>query len=578
VEQSKILNQKWLKASVLGCLWASSEIVLGSFLHNLRIPFSGSILTAIGIILLISVSYLWNERGLFWRSGLVCALMKAISPSAVIWGPMIAIFSEAILMEISVRILGRNILGFVVAGMLAMSWNIFHKTMNFIIFYGFNIVELYKNLTKYALKQLNIHSENVWLPILVLFTIYLILGLFSAILGIYIGKKAKKNPLEIEGISFKKVAEIQSKTSTEKFNYSVYWLGFNIVAIISFLFILNISNWIYWTIFGATLITIWAIRYNKALKPLKKPKFWISFVIITMLTSFLFAKFQKLENGMYDGLMIGLEMNFRAVIMIIGFSTLGKEFSSPFIRRFFMKSKFKQLLLALEVAFETLPFVVANLPSFKDIFKRPISIFLQLISQADFWLEKLTIRMAEKPQIIIITGKTGEGKSTLLNQIIEDLKNKNIHISGFISLSVLSDNQRVGYDLIDLNSNSKTELSRTFEIQNSIKIGKFYFQKSGIEFGKNALTIESTLNSQLICIDEVGPWELDNKGWASSINNLLLHSKTPMILIVRERLVNEVIENWNLKNYKVFNVAESECEDVVEYYLECNRRTVIGKR
>jgi len=46
---------------------------------------------------------------------------------------------------------------------------------------------------------------------------------------------------------------------------------------------------------------------------------------------------------------------------------------------------------------------------------------------------------------------------------------------------------------------------------------------------------------------------------------LLLNSKNPMILIVRERLVNDVIENWNLKNYKVFNVAENKCDEVVKY-------------
>ena len=90
--QNKVLSDIWLKASVLGCLWASSEIVLGSFLHNLQVPFSSNFLTGIGIILLISVSYIWKDKGLFWRSGLICALMKSVSPSAVIFGPMIAIF------------------------------------------------------------------------------------------------------------------------------------------------------------------------------------------------------------------------------------------------------------------------------------------------------------------------------------------------------------------------------------------------------------------------------------------------------------------------------------------------------
>ncbi len=557
---SSKINQKWLKASVLGCLWASSEIVLGSFLHNLRIPFSGSILTAIGIILLISVSYIWDERGLFWRSGLVCALMKAISPSAIIWGPMIAIFSEAILMEFSVRLLGRNILGFTIAGMLAMSWNLFHKILNYIVLYGFNIVELFKDISKYALKQLNYQTQNIWFPVFVLLAIFMIFGLLSAIIGIYIGKKVKNNPAQIEGISFKKVAEIQKKKDVLKFSYSISWLFSSIVGMIVFLLMINTLSWVYWTVFGGILITVWTIRYHKALKPLQKPKFWISFVLITMLTSFLFLKLQNNEKGFYEGMLIGLEMNFRAAIMIIGFTVIGKEFSNPRIGLFLRKTSFQQLFLSLEVAFETLPFVVANLPSFKDIFKRPISIIYQLISQAEFWLEKLTIRLADKPYIFIITGNTGDGKSTLLGNVVKELKSKNLKISGFVSSSVIQENQRIGYDLYDLNSNLKIELSRTHEMDNSVKIGKFYFKKTGIDFGKNALSIQSTNNSQLICIDEVGPWEVDNKGWASCINNLLLNSKTPMIWIVRESLVEDVLENWNLQNHKIFNVNDQKIE------------------
>jgi hypothetical protein len=88
------LSDKWIKASIIGTLWAASEIVLGSFLHNLKVPFSGNVLTAIGLVILISVSYIWTEKGLFWRAGLICAIMKTMSPSAVIFGPMIAIMSE----------------------------------------------------------------------------------------------------------------------------------------------------------------------------------------------------------------------------------------------------------------------------------------------------------------------------------------------------------------------------------------------------------------------------------------------------------------------------------------------------
>lgn len=104
---SKPLKEIWLKASVLGSIWASIEILLGSFLHNLKIPFSGMILSLIGVWLIISFLQVWKERGLVWRAGIICALMKSISPSAIILGPMIGIFTEALLIEFFIFVLGK---------------------------------------------------------------------------------------------------------------------------------------------------------------------------------------------------------------------------------------------------------------------------------------------------------------------------------------------------------------------------------------------------------------------------------------------------------------------------------------
>jgi len=144
----------------LGSLWAASEIVLGSFLHNLKIPFRSNILTAIAIMLLIAVSKCWKDKGLYWRSGLVCALMKSISPSAIIFGPMMAIFMEGLLMEIAIRIFKHNLFGFMIAGTLAMSWNLLQFLLNHLIFYGYQIFDLYKSSIQYIEKQIHLYTVS----------------------------------------------------------------------------------------------------------------------------------------------------------------------------------------------------------------------------------------------------------------------------------------------------------------------------------------------------------------------------------------------------------------------------------
>ena len=154
----KHLKNIWLKASVLGCLWASSEIVIGSFLHNLRVPFCGNILTGIGIIIMVSIGQLWTERGLFWRAGLVCALMKSISPSAVIFGPMLAIFCEALLMELS------TLPCYIIAFLIERTGDVVESdsTLSLVINYGTNIIRFYEEPAALFQNNWVVVSDNYW--------------------------------------------------------------------------------------------------------------------------------------------------------------------------------------------------------------------------------------------------------------------------------------------------------------------------------------------------------------------------------------------------------------------------------
>ena len=149
-------NDIWLKASVVGGLWASMEIIVGSFLHNTRLPFAGSILAFAGTILLIGFYQLWPQRGLIIRAGLITAIMKSVSPSAIILGPMTGIITEAALIELVIILLGNNFPSVAFAGVLSLSSALFHKIISVIILYGFNVITIYVNVINFALKQFDI--------------------------------------------------------------------------------------------------------------------------------------------------------------------------------------------------------------------------------------------------------------------------------------------------------------------------------------------------------------------------------------------------------------------------------------
>ncbi|MCX6272371.1 MAG: hypothetical protein NTU44_14390 [Bacteroidetes bacterium] len=561
-----VLNEKWIKASIIGTIWAASEIVLGSFLHNLKIPFSGNILTAIGLIILISVSYIWRERGLYWRAGLICAVMKTISPSAVIFGPMIAIFTEAALLELSVRLFGKTIFGYIIGAILAMSWNLFQRILNFIIFYGFNIVQLYSNLIKFAKKSLNIHTNLLWTPILLLLLVYCTMGFFSAIIGIKIGRKLLIQPFENKLVVQDKMLIGEQSSAKPAFRHSIIWLFTDVMIIIVSMVMLNVSSGLVWSLFIAVSVTIWSFRYKRALRQLSKPRFWLFFVSITMLTAFLFSRFQPGVNSIGQGLIIGIQMNFRAVIIIVGFSVLGTELYNPKIREFFLKTSFKQLPLALELSFESLPSMIAYIPDIKKVAKNPVGVIYQVVSQAEYRLAEIRKKFAQK--VFVISGAVGQGKTTMVRNVIDNLRKQKITVGGFFSPGIIEGDTTIGYDIVDIERQQRVIFLRQNVDPGLNKIGKFCIYPDGLEVGINAIIPARNIKNEIVVIDEVGKLELENEGWADGIEKLLKDPNYHLILTVRDTFAEQVKNKWNSVEFMFFDITSLNALEISNQILK----------
>jgi nucleoside-triphosphatase THEP1 len=562
------LSEKWIKASIAGTIWAASEIVLGSFLHNLRIPFSGNILTAIAIIILISLSYLWTEKGLFWRAGLICAVLKTMSPSAVIFGPMLAIFTESLLLEIFTRLLGRTMAGYIAGSIFAMSWNLFQKIGNYIIFYGSDIIVVYTNLLKIAQKQLDIKSDLVWLPIILLLAVYSLFGMLAAIIGIMTGKKLLKQPAESDTGEFPGEALKTDKKLEQNFNYSIWWLSINIILIILSLVLLNTTIWPVWSSAILVFVVIWSVRYRRALRQLAKPKFWLFFVFITLVTAIVFAKVSPGESMFMAGLMTGIQMNFRAVIILAGFSALGTELYNPVIRNFFLKTSFKNLPLALELSAGSLPLFIASVPDFKSLLRNPVSAFYRVISQADRRLTEIKGNFNKAKNVIILTGSASQGKTTCARILCDVLKENNIAVTGILSDKIRKDSRVTGYNLVNIETGeSKVFLSEDAECGTE-KIGRFTICPEGLAMGINILNSFESGELKLVVIDEVGRLELNNRGWSDSVGRLLQNPQNIILITVRDIFVSDIIKKWNLREALILKVSEFDHKEIVIPVLE----------
>jgi nucleoside-triphosphatase THEP1 len=557
MESGKILNDKWIKASIIGTIWAASEIVLGSFLHNLKVPFAGNLLTAIGIIILVSISYIWKEKGLFWRAGVICALMKTISPSAVIFGPMIAIFSESVLLELSSRLFGRTIVGYLLGSMLAMSWNLFQRIINYIIFYGFDIVGLYTSLLKYTEKQFSIPIDMVWAPIILLLIIYCLMGILAAIIGIRVGRRLPERSVT-ESQPVKKASLHAEKKRDNNFNYSLAWLVMDILLVPASLILINSTRFVIWIMPIVIVAVVWSLRYKRAFKQLLKPKFWIFFVVITMLTAFIFTRVSPGSNSLIDGLMLGVQMNFRAVIVIMGFAVLGTELYNPVIRNFFLKTSFRQLPVALELSFESLPSMIASIPDFKTVARNPGMVFYSILSQTEARLEEIKNELKRQNHVFIVTGATESGKTTTIKGVEKILAANDINVSGIISERIVEDGITKGYILVNIKTGERIPFLNVEGANTGEHIGRVIINEDGLAEGRRILAEAASSDCRVIIIDEIGRLELKDGGWADELSMIVSSTDKHLVITARDTITDEVISRFNLKRHTIIALKEND--------------------
>jgi nucleoside-triphosphatase THEP1 len=560
----KPLSQTWLKASVIGSIWASIEIILGSFLHNLKIPLSGMILSFISVWLLISFLQLWKENGIILRAGIICALMKSISPSALILGPMIGIITEAILIELFIFIFGKNLFGYMIGGAFAVLATLIHKLVSLLILYGFNFIKILSDLYLFAVKQIDLKELTPASLIFLITLVYIIIGMVGAITGY------------ITGLRYLKTKNLFSRHTDTVFNfrnplleepldqsYSIIFLLINVFSIVVILFLMNFSYFIAAIISSIIYIGFCILKYKNSLKRLKKISFWISFIIITFAAAFLWNGFSHGAFFSIEGLIIGLKMNARAIIIVIGFSSISVELKNPVIKSVLYHRGFENLYQSLSLAFSALPFFLSNLSkpgkNENSISKKSLS---GILNRAEMLFRLFEKENQIKPEIVIITGDIHQGKTTFSQEIVKNLLERKIRIAGFFSIGIDENGRRSGFILTDIESSKQIELCSEKKDEKRLQLGKYYFNQDAILFGNKILESNNVVDKQLIIIDEVGHLELNGQGWSGAMDKITTSSKIPQLWVVRKSLVQRITRRWNIGNAYIFDITESSIQEV----------------
>jgi len=561
----KPLSDTWLKAAVIGSLWASVEIIAGSFLHNLRIPFSGTLLSCFSVFLIIAFLQLWGDAGIIWRAGLVCALMKSLSPSAVIIGPMIGIMSEAVIIWIFIILFGKNLFSYMLGGAVAVASALLHKFASLLILYGFNLVKIVEGIYQYTVKLLRIETPDPVLLIGLIIVLYMMLGIIAAIMGYFAGKKHKiisdLSP-ENSGVELKSRSELFTHSGKKK--YSLLLLFSHLVLIIACLWSLNTADYFVSIPLCSLYIVACFLWYRESMRFLRKTGLWIQFVLITMIAAFLLEGYSSGDFFNVQGFIVGLKMNIRAFIILTGFSAISVELKNPLVRTVLYKRGFASLYPSLNLAFSALPDITAKLPKTVEFFKNPNILLSYLFSVSIELLSRFKTEMARRPSLIIISGEVGQGKTTYVTQLLSNLRENGLKAGGFLSPGIFMNNRKEGFLLNDIQSGRSFHLSSRTPGEGWLRYGQYYFDPEVISKGNDILINATGNNVSLIVIDEVGPFEMADQGWAPAIDRLCMLSTIPHLWIVRRSLATKVCRKWNFGEVYIFNLDEDKEEEIVQ--------------
>jgi len=144
---------------------------------------------------------------------------------------------------------------------------------------------------------------------------------------------------------------------------------------------------------------------------------------------------------------------------------------------------------------------------------------------------------------ILLTGKPGVGKTTVLVETIRELEARGVRVGGMVSREVRDGGVRVGFEISDLASGRKGWLAHV-EQQEGPQIGKYRVDlKDLVEIGVNAINqAASDSTTSVIAIDEVGPMELCSEDFRNAVEKAV-EAEKPLIGTIHYKARSTLIDD-----------------------------------
>lgn len=148
------------------------------------------------------------------------------------------------------------------------------------------------------------------------------------------------------------------------------------------------------------------------------------------------------------------------------------------------------------------------------------------------------------PQLIIVTGLSGVGKTTWCKKLANNAKSNGYEVAGILSPGIFDGKNKIGIEVLDLSTGEKKQLAKLREGGRSeITTPRWVFDPKSLEWANKRLVDSS--GGDLLIIDELGPLEfLRNEGLLAGIRKLDQGDYQVACVVVRSSLLQVALQRW----------------------------------
>lgn len=173
----------------------------------------------------------------------------------------------------------------------------------------------------------------------------------------------------------------------------------------------------------------------------------------------------------------------------------------------------------------------------------------------------------QKHIIFLVTGRVQTGKTTFLTKLVELLRERGLSVGGFLCPGSFDSGKRSGFDLKNIETGVELPMASDREFSDWVKYRRFWFNPGAFLAGKEWIRSSLVQEPAVIVIDEVGPMELEGSGWLESIEFLQSSSVPVQLWSVRESLLEEVMQRWDIGPDHLIQIDKTEFSQAAELII-----------